>query len=255
MATQPSLIKIALMADVLEALVPVAELYDYRCDDEGVPSWLPYAQGDVFHSVAIPGLSVGDNDLLMLFMHPCTMREGARLRNFVTAVKVVHENERVLTKPGNWTNRNKVMPLPDLYGSGRDTYVADFMSIGTVASADLDRGKRVSQLSVEGRLQLQQRLIFHLTRHAPSIHLLRQASTALDLELEAQTDWMEQAYKNGSLKDLSAIENYEVAFDQFLSGPLEDAGQEGPSRRSLLKDPKSAPAVVRDVQRAIQSLQ
>lgn len=242
------------MADVLEPLLHITDLYDYQRDSEGVPSWLPYAQGDVFGGVAMPGIDFEEPGLVMLFMHPCTMREGARLREFVTAVKVVIEDDnRVLNKPGTWANRNKVMPLPDLYGSGNGTHIADFMRIGTVASSNLNRDNRLCQLSAEARFQLQQRLIFHLTRHAPSIHLLREASTALDLELEAQTDWMEQSHKNGSLTSPSSVEEQEIAFDLFLSLPLEGEPEGSLSRRALLKDPAKAPAVVRDVQRAIKT--
>lgn len=100
------------MADVLEPLMPPSELYEYRRGTEGeVPGWLPYAQGDVFEGVLIPGIAEDGSGLAMLFMHPCTMREGAVLRELVTVVAVEPvSSKKVLSDPGRWANRNKVMP-------------------------------------------------------------------------------------------------------------------------------------------------
>jgi len=188
------------MADVLEPLPPVDELYDYRKGEgDGVPFWLPYSQGDVFEEVVMPGIEDDSPGFAMLFMHPCTMREGARLRDFVTAVRVRFHEGRVLSNPRTWANRNKLMPLPDLLASGDSTHIADFMQLGTIPSSSLDRTRRVSQFSADGRLALQQRLIFHLTRHAPSVDVLRNAGQPLELELQAQIDWMEEAAKKGLL--------------------------------------------------------
>jgi hypothetical protein len=247
------------MADQLEPLIQPDELFDYRRgEDDGVPSWLPYSQGDVFDQVVMPGIENDEPGLAMLFMHPCTMREGARLRDLVTAVRVRFHDNRVLPKPGTWAKRNKLMPLPDLFGSGDSTYVADFMLIGTIPSGSLDRTRRVSQLSADGRLILQQRLIFHLTRHAPSVDVLHEASHGLELELQAQTDWMEEAFKKGLLNSSEALEEHEVAFDEYMSAPMDppesDAELRPQSRRRLLADPREAPGVVRDVQRKIKTL-
>jgi hypothetical protein len=248
------------MADVLEPLIQPEELYDYRHGEpDGIPTWLPYSQGDVFDQVVMPGIEGDAPGLTMLFMHPCTMREGARLREFVTAVRVKFHEGRVLAKPGTWANRNKLMPLPDLFGSGDSTHVADFMLIGTVPSESLDRSRRVAQLSADGRLILQQRLIFHLTRHAPSLDVLREASRGLELELQAQTDWMEEAFKKGGLPtSVKEIVEQELAFEEYLSAPLyPDESEElakPKSRRMLLADPMEAPAVVRDIQRMINTL-
>ncbi|BCW77511.1 DUF863 family protein [Arthrobacter sp. NicSoilB11] len=247
------------MADQLEPLLPPDELFDYReGTGDGVPFWLPYSQGDVFDEVVMPGIEDNEPGLAMLFMHPCTMREGARLREAVTAVRVKFHQDRVLPRPGTWANRNKLMPLPDLSGTGGSTHVADFMLIGTVPSVSLDRARRVSQLSADGRLILQQRIIFHLTRHAPSIDILRQASHGLELELQSQTDWMEEAFKKGLVQSGEDVDQQEIAFDEYMSGPLEpvnpDVQASTKSRRSLLSSPREAPAVVRDVQRRIMSL-
>jgi len=247
------------MADRLEPLLSPEELFDYRqCSEGGVPFWLPYSQGDVFEQVVMPGIENDEPGLAMLFMHPCTMREGARLREAVTAVRVTFNDSRVLPKPGTWANRNKLMPLPDLFGNGESTYVADFMLLGTVQSASLDRARRVSQLSAEGRLILQQRLIFHLTRHAPSVDVLQEASHSLELELQAQTDWMEEANKRGLIGSSEDVDEQEVVFDEYMSAPMDSTGSEAEarpeSRRTLLAHPREAPMVVRDVQRKIKTL-
>ena len=247
------------MADRLEPLLPPDELFDYRQGSEdGVPFWLPYSQGDVFDQVVMPGIGNNEPGLAMLFMHPCTMREGARLREAVTSVRVTFHDSRVLPKPGTWANRNKLMPLPDLFGSGEGTYVADFMLLGTVPSTSLERARRVSQLSAEGRLILQQRLIFHLTRHAPSVDVLQEASHGLELELQAQTDWMEEAFKRSLLRSPEDVEQQEVAFDDYMGQPMDstdsDAEVRPVSRRALLAHAREAPTVVRDVQRKIKTL-
>ncbi|MDJ0312716.1 hypothetical protein [Arthrobacter sp. H35-D1] len=250
------------MADVLEFLIPPPELYDYRRDEEdGVPFWLPYAQGDVFENITMPGFPDDDAGLAMLFMHPCTMREGAVLREFVTAIKVdVFSSKKVVSAPEKWANRNKLMPLPDLFGGGHSTHIADFMKISTIPSASLNRSSRVCQLSIEGRLQMQQRLIFHLSRYAPSVDVLRTATAALDLEMQAQTDWMEAASLAGALRGASSVIEQEANFDAFMgasimeSRALSETANRPPSRRELLRSPHDAPSVVRDVQRQIQQL-
>ncbi len=209
----------------------------------------------------MPGFPDGGPGYAMLFMHPCTMRQGAVLRELVTAVKVeLSSPKKVVSDPEKWANRNKVMPLPDMAGTGKSTYLADFMKISTVPSMDLDRATRVCQLSIDGRLQMQQRLIFHLTRYAPSLDVLRQATAALDLEMQAQTDWLEAAYAAGQAVDAAMVLSQEVAFDEFMSAPLHTVGNAdgnpsaNPSRRLLLGQPQTAPAVVRDVQKKIQEL-
>ena len=196
-------------------------------------------------------------------MHPCTMREGAILRKFVTAIKVdVFSPKKVVGAPEKWANRNKVMPLPDLFGTGRATHVADFMKISTIPSEALDRNKIVyCQLSIDGRLQMQQRLIFHLSRYAPSVDVLRTATAALDLEMQALTDWMEVANMVGLLLDTNSVSEQEEVFDAFRRASMMDsiaAGESASSRtscRDLLRTPNDAPSVVRDVQRKIQQLQ
>jgi hypothetical protein len=118
--------------------------------------------------------------------------------------------------------------------------------------------RRVSQLSAEGRLILQQRLIFHLTRHAPSVDVLQEASHGLELELQAQTDWMEEAFKRGLLLSAEDVEQQEVAFDEYMSQPMDStephADARPESRRALLALVREAPMVVRDVQRKIKTL-
>lgn len=132
------------------------------------------------------------------------------------------------------------------------------MKIGTVPSASLTRIKRVAQLSIDGRLQMQQRLIFHLSRYAPSLDVLRMATAALDLEMQAQTDWLEAANSKGQPLDDDAVLAQELAFDEFMSASMTESSspaeqsEQRPSRRELLSHPNSAPAVIRDVQRAIQ---
>jgi len=74
----------------LESLPPAADLFDARVTDEdGVPLWLPYNQGDVFEGVPLPSLNgVKAAGLVMLFLHPCTMRRGADMAPRLTVLDV-----------------------------------------------------------------------------------------------------------------------------------------------------------------------
>jgi len=219
----------------LDELAPVDNLYDYRGT---VPAWLPYQQGDVFRDVEIPGFEPG---FAMLFLHPCSMRQGTRLRDRLTVVRVIVESgRRVLDEPAHWAGRNKVMPLPDLLGEGASTHVADFMELGTVTAAQLPRSSRVAQLSITGRLQMQQRIVFHLTRYAPHVDALEQATVSVELEAQQQADWVQAGCGGDDLAGSDRVEELEAEFQTFLGG---GAG----STRAALYGPAASQAV-----RAIQ---
>lgn len=229
------------MPDLPVPLPPVAELYDYRgepgADPDAPPLWLPYHQGDVFSEVDIPGITNPDR-LAMLFLHPCTMRRGATLISDVTVIAVtMYARKRVVDEPDRWARRFSVMPLPDLTGTGKQTHVADFLKIGTIASTALPRSQRVGSLSQLGRGIMQQRVIFHLTRLAPTLDELDQATRAVELEIEAQADWVQAACLYHQAETDEVIMTAEATFDAFLS---ENEG----SRRKDLSSEQSAQVIV-----------
>lgn len=237
------------MVESLAPLVSVDELYDYR-GPEPVPLWSPYHQGDVFRDVELPGLPPIDDArerLAMLFLHPCTMRDGPGIREFVTVVRVKQKSARkIVSDSAYWEKRYKVMPLPDLLADGHSTHEADFLELATVASAALPRAQRVAQLSAHGRLLMQQRLVFHLTRHAPSLDVLAEATAHVETEAQGQADWVEAGLRHSTTpQDPSEVDRLEVEFQAFL-GDGDDPG----SWRSLLVGTSRSDAV-RAIQREI----
>lgn len=211
------------MADELDPLLPVENLFDSRGlfnTEDGTSLWIPHHQGDVFSQVSMPGVEDNEENFAMLFMHPCTMRNGATLKSKVTVIKVLRHasRKRILDKAEDWDRNFKAMPLPDMLGEGVGTFYADFMSIATVGSEVLDRKNRVARLSLPGRAQFQQRIIYHMTRFAPSVDVLEDATVAVEEELSLQEDWVAAAVRNSS-SDQVAIQTGENEFDEYLSEP------------------------------------
>lgn len=205
----------------LEPVLRPAELFDYRAGDERVPLWVPYQQGDVFEGVTIPGAPEPQPEgLAMLFMHPCTMRRGARLEDHVTVVQVRLLSKKRVLEPEHkeWSHFRRV-PLPDLLADSTSHY-ADLMVIGTVASADLPRTRRIAQLSQEGRIRMVQRLVHHLTRFAPPTARIEQALAPVHRELELQQDWLEGVKGYEALNE-EQILLVEGEFDKRMEAPLD----------------------------------
>ncbi|WP_258725132.1 hypothetical protein [Cellulomonas sp. NS3] len=210
-----------------------------------MPNWLPYQQGDVFDGVELPNLTSGP---VMVFMHPCSMRQKTGMRERLTVLQVRTESPRkLLDDPERWRNRNKVMPLPGLR-SDTSTHVADFMEIATVQVSELPRTARIAQLSTGGRLHLQHRLVFHLTRHAPKIDDLEVATSGVELEALQQADWVEMACGSQDDAPLEVVESHELEYQTFL-----DAPEYAPSLREMLYSPR-APEAVRMIQRTIAGM-
>jgi len=236
----------------LDPLPSVDDLFDYRGTAgtaEGPPLWLPHHQGDVFQNVEISGFTYDavEPGLAMLFLHPCTMRRGAVLKDAVTMVRVSRLTPKVRAEPEFWTTRFAEMPLPDLRGTGQNTHVGMFLEIGTVQSQELHRSKRVATLSLQGRTIMQQRIINHFTRLVPTLDELQQATRAVETEIELQADWVQGACKQtGSTTD-EAVHEAEAAFDAYMSTTVEDI-----SRRRALQDSERGSGVVMETQREIR---
>ncbi|MGW1605404.1 hypothetical protein [Streptomyces eurythermus] len=225
-------------------------LYEYRgvleANEGAPPRFLPYHQGDVFSGVDLPGLP--DYDHAMLFLHPCTMRKGAQLAPYVTVIGVkIQSAKKVMTGPESWEKHWSksfgVMPLPDMYGEGRSTHVAEFMKMATVPSTVLRRDQRVATLSAEGRLHLLQRAFHHFSRAVIPLGDLRSSMRPVEREIELQTDWVESCCdQRGSTAD-EVIAEAEIAFDAFLKTD---------NRRESLQNGESEFAVARAVKKEIE---
>lgn len=209
-----------------------AELYDARRGaGAGVPLTIPYRQGDVFDMSA-------DNSepaYRMLFMHPCTMRDGAVLAGEVTVLEVRKFGKGSARDRDRWEVGNFFeIPLRRLLNN-RTIYVADMRRIETVDSAALPRCSRIASLTDAGMLAVQHRLIFHLTRLSIEYPELEEVNRALLAELEMQRSWSELSAPASSVTE-SAVIAAEKTFDEFLAAN---------DRRSRLRDPVNGEASVR----------
>ncbi len=213
----------------LEPLPAAADLYEYRVGDEGgVPIWQPYNQGDVFTEVPLAGLT-GEQGTgyAMLFLHPCTMRQGRLMapRLTVLHVKAV-SRKKPLDEPRHWDRKYAAIPLPDFSGGGVDAFEADLMAMATVPLAALDRSKRVVQLSEAGRSHMLHRVIFHLTRKSVPTLVLTQATARVQAEIQLQGDWTASAFAaSGGALTAGQIEVVEAAFQDQLDHEWPEGGQ------------------------------
>ncbi|MGP4058909.1 hypothetical protein ACTWP6_29550 [Mycobacterium sp. 4D054] len=240
------------MAESLEPLPAVDSLYDYRSGFEEVPNWLPYNQGDVFDEVDVPGI-VNHSGAVMLFMHPCTMRDARGIREFVTVVSVREQSAKKILDSSFWERHYKAMPLPDLKGDGHSTHYGDLMTVNTIASSAIPRSKRIAQLSLVGRLHFLHRTIFHLTRFAPSTSELERATRAVERELQQQADWLESA-SGGVALTSEKIDSIEHSFQNYLDVAwVARAGEPQPLARTLREGLHAADSsqAVRRIQRDI----
>jgi hypothetical protein len=221
------------------------EFYAARASggDDCVPLTIPYRQGDVFRGLELPPLNAPEGGhLAMLFMHPCTMREGVTLRDFVNVVRVRKFGKGSSRDATRWEEGNySEIPLKRLK-SNRDVYVAEMSSIWTVPASSLPRTSRIASLTDAGLLAIQHRLIFHLTRLAIGYEELAQVNRALLAELEMQHGWVGLALSSEKEIGLPQLEDAEYHFETFLSAD---------DRRARLRDTLSGePAVRREYHEA-----
>lgn len=214
----------------LEPLPLAAELFDARAGDEdGVPLWLPYNQGDVFEGVQDPSLGTeGENVRAMLFLHPCTMRRGAVMAPRLTVLRVRQVSpRRSLDEPRHWERKYAVIPLPDFTGDGALAYEADLMEMATVSLGALDRTKRVAIFSGVGRSHMLHRIIFHLTRKAVPTDVIERATARVQAELQLQADWTATAWAAAeSALSLAQVERVEATFQVMLDEPWPEGAQD-----------------------------
>ena len=89
---------------------------------------------------------------------------------------------------------------------------------------------------------MQQRIVNHLTRHAPSLEELREATAGVQIEIDLQTTWAEAACSVAGSEDARTVSSAESAFDTFMSID---------SRRAKLGDQATATRVVMEVNQHI----
>ena len=226
------------------------ELSAPRANEQLYNSWgeqpsiaRPLMQGDVFENIVLPGL--GDRpQLAMITMHPCNMRQGAKLRRLITVVAVQPHNVR----QSDWQGRFRIMPLPELHGEGTAGHLGNFLEVASVPSAALAPTKRVSALSNEGVLILQQRLVFTETRLNVKLEEIHLQLAPTFVELELQEDWAEEA--------LAAAEGSDVAPEAAVTASADDfqswLDENDKARREALKSTWEHSRLRREAREACQ---
>lgn len=162
-------------------------LYETYGSEEDDPL-RPVFQGDVFAGIALAGYDTSHHDAVMLVGHPCSLREGAELRNRLQAV-AVRPHQHV--SPEAWrTGYKQCLPLPALDGSG--SKAALVREIGIVTRDQLTDAHRVATLSERGILLLQQRIVWTFARTVVRLDTFAECNAPQLIELELLEYWNER---------------------------------------------------------------
>ena len=160
-------------------------LYEYRDSDEPAPDARPLAQGDVLRLVLGSGGQV--LPLAMIVAHPCSMRQGGKLRKrLVVAEVTAHQN----VPPAKWpTGYFDVFPLPSL--DGGPPVGVFFHHLQTVETMQIETCARAAVLTEYGQGVLLQRWIHHMARLVVDPQELSELIGPVQDELSMQMDWVE----------------------------------------------------------------
>lgn len=242
------------MTQILEAPRAASELYLARGDE--VPPYRPVMTGDVFADVDIPGVedTEGDDEkLAMVVAHPCTMRDGRKLKPRLSVVRVI--TYKVITL-SEWPRRHiHLLPVPDLAGSSDEDededgsskaaeptthHAAIFELRGRVETSSLDLAKRRACLTEEGVAYLHQRMCHSDTRHPPLVRELMAAFAGVFAEIEEWQEWNETLIDPVVFGDpvavSEALDRLAVEFDAALS-KSHAYGKKSSTLRDDLDDP------------------
>jgi hypothetical protein len=227
-----------------------------------VDPYRPYMTGDVFQGIAIPGVEDAESEeaaeqLAMITTHPCSMRDGAKLKSHVEVRRVVKWGQIPLQ--GWATASTGILPLPELREDNPDqNYAVVFELVGRIRTDGLDHSSRIACLSEEGVAYLYQRLVRNTTRFTPPMRSLSEVSEPVFLEAELQEDW-NRAFLKGPPADVlpDALLRQADAFDELLSE--EHSVRQGKKTtrytiREDLKRPDRRAAVRRKVKERIREV-
>jgi hypothetical protein len=192
------------------------DLYLARGEDVALVAERPLFTGDV--------LDLGDEGVVMLLQHPCSMRSGSALAPQLIVAGVRDSRERA---PSDWTTHAKRMFLPEFTPGA--TKCVEFSDVRTISSSLAEGATRLAVLSQRGVNLLLQRWVHHLTRvivPTGTVH----ASIAAEHE---EADLIGE-----EVSDLVASGLDPRAAAKLVDDWL-DADEGGKRRRLLLRDPQA----------------
>lgn len=226
----------------LDVPANVAELYDARGDEVSLAR--PLLQGDVLTDVVLPGLSDKPREV-MITSHPCSMRRGASLEEFVTVAPVDTRAQPIPLH--KWANSFVyAFPLPELDYAPAPPRYADFRLMTAVRSQLLDRSRRFACLSEYGLQLLMQRQVYFFTRVEVDLPSIRHVLAPVFAEVELCQEWVEAAIGDIDDPHHDRIEDAERDYQEFL-------GDGRSEMRERLRDAQRRSGVRREVRRAIRS--
>jgi hypothetical protein len=192
------------------------ELFD--CEDEAL-ALKPVMTGDVFVGVIVPGEP--DPVDLMIAGHPCTIRRGAVLAERVPCARIVRHQSVPYER---WPSYDKNhFPLSSAARTGEARCVALWDWLAAPAG-ELLRSRRRATLQDQGIYIFLQRLIHSLSRFAPPLSVLREASGHVLAEAELEYSWMLELFEEEL--DSEDMRSLIGEFDSFMAAD---------DRRALLR--------------------
>jgi hypothetical protein len=198
------------------------------CDD-----LRPICQGDVFRDVCMPGFD-DDHDLVMLIGHPCSLREGAKLKARLQAVPVRPYERFPLRKWG--TLHRKVFSLPGIL---HEHHAAELSYTGIVTPEQITPDKRIATLSTRGILLLQQRIVWTVAHAIIKLDTFHDFNAPMLAELELLEFWNEALCHESDSKEraatlLDTAEQFEKYLkDTGLRGQLIDSTRRADTRQQI----------------------
>lgn len=209
----------------LEGAIEPHRLYHALSAD--VDDARPLFTGDVLESVDIPG--VGKSAAIVI-AHPCSIR--GRLGSLKERILVAAVTEHQKLPDGKWiAGYFDRMPLAGLPLQG-GFHAARLDRLGLAATEDVQGTIRIACLSHLGINLLQQRLVFHLTRHAVPVNTFHEAFAHTYEEADLLEEW---ASKLGDSDDSpeASFEEWIREGDPSRQERLQVAAERAPVRREM----------------------
>ncbi|WP_420442789.1 hypothetical protein [Candidatus Poriferisodalis sp.] len=148
----------------------------YACPPDEVPAYRMLMQGDVV---------VLDSGPVCVVSHACSMRRGVGLHPTQIVAPVLERTNTLWRGDYDW------MPLPELAMAEVRAVAASLRELSSVATADLETGRRVASMSEVGIQLLQQRMAHHLTRVSIELTTLAEHSAPVLMEVNLHEEWVE----------------------------------------------------------------